>query len=130
MALAPRGARPKQKDTRMVWIMRGLVAIALALGLVIVIVLLIGNIGSGGDGTELTALTVGSRTVTVAGHYKTLSQESVGDGIKIIVEGHEIMVTADQLSVDGKAQVLEPEENVTVTVSKEGGIRVTVDPMN
>ncbi len=49
----------------MVWIMRGLVAIALALGLVIVIVVLIGNIGSGDDGTQVTALTVGERTVTV-----------------------------------------------------------------
>jgi len=114
----------------MVWIMRGLVAIALALGLVIIIVLMIGNIGSGDDSTEVTALTVGSRTVTVAGHYKTLSEESVGDGVKIIVEGHEIMVTADQLSVDGRAQVLEPEENVTVTVSKGGGIKVTLDPTN
>jgi len=114
----------------MVWIMRGLVAIALALGLVILIVLLIGNIGAGGDGKEITALTVGSRTVTVAGHYETLSQESVADGVKIIVEGHEIMVTADQLSVDGAAQVLEPEENVTVAVSKNGAIKVTLDPEN
>ena len=112
----------------MVWIMRGLVAIALALGLVILIVLLIGNIGSRDDGREVTALTVGSRTVTVAGHYETLSQESVADGVKIIVEGHEIMVTADQLSVDGQDQVLEPEENVTVTVSKGGDVRVRVDP--
>ncbi|MGD8550585.1 MAG: hypothetical protein PVF41_04020 [Methyloceanibacter sp.] len=72
----------------MVWIMRGLVAIALALGLVIVIVVLIGNIGSGDDGTQVTALTVGERTVTVTGHYATLSQESLADGVKVIVEGH------------------------------------------
>jgi hypothetical protein len=114
----------------MVWIMRGLVAIALALGLVILIVVLIGNVGSGGDGREVTALTVGSRTVIVDGYYETLSQESIADGIKIIVEGHEIMVTADQLSVDGAAQVLEPEENVTVAVSKNGAINVTLDPEN
>ena len=112
----------------MVWIMRGLVAVALALGLVILIVVLIGNVGSGDDGRELTALTVGSRTVTVAGHYETLSQESIADGVKIIVEGHEIMVTADQLSVDGKAQVLDPEENVTVTVSKNGKVTVKLEP--
>lgn len=112
----------------MVWIMRVLVAVALALGLVILIVLLIGNVGSGGDGTEITALTVGGRTVTVEGHYETLSQESIADGVKIIVEGHEIMVTSDQLSVDGKAQVLEPEENVTVTVAKNGSIKVKLEP--
>jgi hypothetical protein len=112
----------------MVWIMRGLVAIALALGLVIAIVVLIGNIGSGDDGAQVTALTVGGRAVTVAGHYATLSQESVADGLKVIVEGHEIMVTADQLSVDGRAQVLEPENNVTVTISKDGELRVTLEP--
>ncbi|MCB1443848.1 MAG: hypothetical protein KDJ72_12585 [Methyloceanibacter sp.] len=112
----------------MVWIMRGLVAIALALGLVIVFVLLIGNIGSRDDATETTALTVGNRTVTVAGHYMNLSQETVSDGVKIIVEGHEIMVTADQLSVDGKAQVLEPEDNVTIYVTKDGTAQVRVTP--
>ena len=112
----------------MVWIMRGLVAIALALGLVIVFVLLIGNIGSRDDATETTALTVGNRTVTVAGHYMNLSQETVSDGVKIIVEGHEIMVTADQLSVDGKAQVLEAEDNVTIYVTKDGTAQVRVTP--
>jgi regulator of protease activity HflC (stomatin/prohibitin superfamily) len=114
----------------MVWLMRGLVAIALALGLVIVIVVLIGNIGSGDDGTQVTALTVGERTVTVTGHYATLSQESLADGVKVIVEGHEIMVTADQLSVDGRAQVLEPEDNVTVTITKDSELRVTLEPSN
>lgn len=112
----------------MVWIMRGLVAVALALGLVIVIVVLIDNIGSGDNGSQVTALTVGGRTVTVAGHYATLSQESVADGVKVIVEGHEIMITADQLSVDGRAQVLEPEDNVTVTISKDGELRVRLEP--
>ena len=112
----------------MVWIMRGLVGVALALGLVILIVVLIGNVGSRDDGTDSTALTVGTRTVTVAGHYETLSQESVADGVKVIVEGHEIMVTADQLSVDGNAQVLEPEENVTVFVARDGTVQVNVAP--
>lgn len=112
----------------MAWIMRGLVAIALALGLVIIFVLLIGNLGSRDDATEATAITVGNRTVTVAGHYKTLSQETVSDGVKIIVEGHEIMVTADQLSVDGEAQVLEPEDNVTVYVARDGQAQVKVSP--
>ena len=112
----------------MVWIMRGLVGVALALGLLILIVVLIGNVGSRDEGTEPMALTVGTRTVTVAGHYKTLSQESVADGVKVVVEGHEIMLTADQLSVDGNAQVLEPEENVTVFVAKDGTVQVNVAP--
>jgi hypothetical protein len=48
----------------------------------------------------------------------------------VIVEGHEIMVTADQLSVDGRAQVLEPEDNVTVTITKDSELRVTLEPSN
>jgi len=112
----------------MAWIMRILVALAFGLGLVIVFVVLIGNVGTRDKGTEATTLAVGDHTVTVAGHYKNLSQESVADGIKIIVEGHEIMVTGDQLSVDGKAEVLEPEENVTVYVAKDGTAQVKVAP--
>lgn len=112
----------------MVWIMRGLVGVALALGLMILFVLLIGNIGVRNDEARTTTLTIGARNVTVRGHYKTLSQETVGDGVKIIVGGHEIMVSADQLSVDGKAQVLEPEENVTVSITEHGTAQVTVAP--
>lgn len=112
----------------MAWIMRILVALALGLGLVIIFVALIGNIRTRDQGTEAVALTVGGRTVTVAGHYKNLSQESVAGGVKIIVEGHEVMLTGDQLSVDGKAEVLEPEENVMVFVAKDGTTQVKVAP--
>ena len=112
----------------MAWIMRILVALALALGFVIIFVLLIGNVGTSDKDTETTSLTVGNRTVTVSGHYKELSQESMADGIKIIVEDHEIMVTADQLSVDGEAEVLEPDENVSVYVAKDGMLQVKVEP--
>ncbi|MEM7192448.1 MAG: hypothetical protein AAF405_06190 [Pseudomonadota bacterium] len=113
----------------MVWIMRGLAGVAFALGLVIVFVVLIGNFGTRDKGIETTAVTIGNRTVTITGHYETLSQESVADGIKIIVEGHEIMVIADQLSVDGKAQVLEPGEDVTVYVEKDGTTQVRIAPV-
>ncbi len=46
---------------------------------------------------------MGNRTVTVAGHYKSMTQESIADGIKVIVDGHEVVVAEDQLTVDGKA---------------------------
>ena len=112
----------------MAWLMRILVALALVLALVIVIVVVIGNIGTREVTNQPIALTVGNRTLTVAGHYENLTQESVADGIKIIVDGHEIVVTADQLSVDGEAEVLEPGENVTVYVPKDGAAQVKVDP--
>ena len=34
-----------------------------------------------------------------------MTQESLADGMKIIVDGHEITIGADQLEVDGKTQV-------------------------
>ena len=58
------------------------------------------------------SMTVGDRTVTVAGHYKDMTQESVADGMKVIVDGHEVLVTDDQLSVDGKTEMLEPDQDV------------------
>lgn len=110
----------------MAWLMRILVALALVLALVIVIVVVIGNIGTREETAEAIALTVGNRTLTVAGHYQNLTQESVADGIKIVVDGHEIVVTADQLSVDGETEVLEPGEDVTVYVPKGGTAQVQV----
>ncbi len=114
----------------MSWLMRILVALALVLALVIVIVVVIGNFGTREDVAEAIALTVGNRTLTVAGHYsaENLTQESVPDGIKVIVDGHEIVVTADQLSVDGAVEVLEPGENVTVYVAGDGDVQVKVEP--
>ena len=114
----------------MSWLMRIMVVLALVLALVIVIVVAIGNFGTREETSEAIALTVGNRTLTVAGHYKykSLTQESVPDGIKVILDGHEIVVTADQLSVDGTVEVLEPGENVTVYVPKEGNIQVKVEP--
>ena len=64
------------------------------------------------------SMTVGSRTVTVGGHYKSMTQESLADGIKVVIDGHVIIVTADQLTVDGNTQVLEPGQDVEVLVDK------------
>jgi len=112
----------------MSWLMRILVALGLVLAIIIAIVLAIGNSGEDGTPTQAISMTVGTRTVTVAGHYKDMTQESVADGIKVIVDGHEVLVTAEQLSVDGKAQVLEPDEDVTVYVAEDGELQVKVVP--
>jgi hypothetical protein len=71
-------------------------------------------------------MSVGNRTVTVAGHYKDMTQESMADGIKVIVDGHEVAVTEDQLTVDGKVQVLEPDQDVMVYVAEDGKVQVKV----
>jgi hypothetical protein len=86
----------------MSWLMRILAALGIVLALVIVIVLAIGNIGTRDDETQALSMTVGGRTITVAGHFKDMTQESMADGIKVVVDGHEIAIAEDQLSVDGK----------------------------
>lgn len=110
----------------MSWLMRILVGLGLILALVIVIVLVIGNIGTRDETTQAIAMTVGNRTITVAGHYKDMTQESVADGMKVVVDGHEILITTDQLSVDGKMETLEPDEDVTVYIAKDGELQVKV----
>ncbi|MGH6735358.1 MAG: hypothetical protein ACRECX_04670 [Methyloceanibacter sp.] len=110
----------------MSWLMRILVGLGIALALLIVIVLVIGNWGTGGPETQALSMTVGGRTVTVAGHYKNITQESLTDGVKVMVDGHEINVSPDQLTVDGKIQVIEPDQDVMVYVSKDGKVQVKV----
>lgn len=114
----------------MSWLMRILVGLGLVLALVIVLVLVIGNIGTRDETTQAISMTVGNRTVTVAGHYKDMTQESVADGIKVIVDGHEVLITTDQLSVDGKMKTLEPDEDVTVYVTNDGNVQVKVVPQS
>ena len=72
--------------------------------------------------SETVSMSVGSRTVTVGGHYKDMTQESLADGMKIIVDGHKITISADQLEVDGKTQVLEPGQDVEITVDAKGAV--------
>ena len=50
----------------------------------------------------------------------------MADGIKVVVDGHEVLITTDQLSVDGEAEVLEPNEDVMVYVAKNGDVQVKV----
>ena len=76
--------------------------------------------------SQTVSMTVGSRNVTIGGHYKDMTQESLADGIKINVDGHEITVGADQLEVDGKTQVLEPGQDVEILVDDKGAVSVKV----
>jgi hypothetical protein len=110
----------------MTWLIRILVGLGIVLALLIAIVLVVGNWGGGGPDTQALSMTVGNRTLTIAGHYKDMTQESVADGIKVTVDGHEIILSADQLTVDGKTQVIEPDQDVEVYVNEEGGVEVKI----
>jgi len=108
----------------MSWLLRILAGLGIVLALVIVFVLVIGNWGASDDTTQALSLTVGNRTVTMAGHYKDMTQESIANGMKVVVDGHEVVVTDDQLSVDGKTEVVEPDQDVMVYVGEDGKVQV------
>ena len=46
--------------------------------------------------SQTVSMTVGSRTVTVGGHYKDMTQELLSDGMKINIDGHVITIGPDQ----------------------------------
>ena len=109
----------------MSWLKRILIGLAIVVVLLIGILFAIGFLTPDeGSVTQTMSMTVGSRTVTVGGHFKDMTQESLAAGIKVVIDGHEIVVTGDQLTVDGKTQVLEPGQNVEVLVDKDGKVSV------
>ncbi|MBC8013785.1 MAG: hypothetical protein H7X74_06880 [Methyloceanibacter sp.] len=109
----------------MTWLKRILIGLGIVLVLLIALVLVAGYwTPDEGSVTQSMSMTVGNRTVTVGGHYKSMTQESLADGIKVVVDGHVILVTADQLTVDGKTQVLEPGQDVEVLVDEKGVVEV------
>jgi hypothetical protein len=111
----------------MSWLKRILIGLGIVLALLIAIVVVVGYWGApSGPVTQTMSMTVGSRTVTVGGHYKNMTQESLAEGVKVTVDGHEIEVSADQLEVDGKTQVLEPGQDVEVWVNEKGAVDVKV----
>jgi hypothetical protein len=109
----------------MSWLKRILIGLAIVLVLLIGILFAIGFWTTDESSvTQTMSMTVGSRTVTVGGHYKEMTQESLADGIKVVIDGHVIIVTGDQLTVDGNTQVLEPGQDVEVLVDKDGKVSV------
>jgi len=109
----------------MTWLKRILIGLGIVLVLLIALVLVAGYwTPDEGSVTQTMSMTVGNRTVTVGGHYKNMTQESLADGVKVVVDGHVILVSADQLTVDGKTQVLEPGQDVEVLVDDKGVVEV------
>jgi hypothetical protein len=109
----------------MSWLKRILIGLGLVLVLLIGILLAIGFLTPDeGSVMQTMSMTVGSRTVTVGGNFKDMTQESLADGLKVVIDGHVIIVSGDQLTVDGKTQVLEPGQDVEVLVDKDGNVSV------
>ena len=109
----------------MSWTKRLLIGLAIVLALLIAIVFAIGFWTPDESSVSQTmSMTVGDRTITVGGHYKSMTQESLADGIKIVIDGHEITLSADQLTVDGKTQVLDPGQDVEILVDANGVVSV------
>jgi hypothetical protein len=108
------------------WLKRILIGAGLALALVIALVLVAGYWTPSGQVEQTISVTVGHRTVTIGGQYKSVTQESMADGMSIKVDGHEITLTGDQLTIDGKTQVLEPDQNIEIWVDDKGQVSVKV----
>ena len=102
---------------------KALIGFGIVFAILIAIVVALGFLTPDGKSvSETVSMTVGSRTVTVGGHYKDMTQESLADGMKITVDGHLITIGPDQLEVDGKTQVLEPNQDVEITVDEKGAV--------
>jgi hypothetical protein len=107
------------------WLKRVLISVGIVLALLLAFVYAVGYWTPDEDSiTRTMTMTVGSRTVTIGGHYKSMTQESLADGVKVVIDGHEIVITDDQLTVDGNTQVLEPGQDVEVLVDAKGKVSV------
>lgn len=111
----------------MSWLKRILIGLGIVLVLLFAIVFAIGFwTPDDSSVTQTMSVTVGNRTVTVGGHYKSMTQETLANGIKVTVDGHVVVVDDDQLTVDGKTQVLEPNQDVEVLVDEKGAVSVKI----
>ena len=112
----------------MTWLKRLLIGGGIVLALIVTLVVLAEYWGKApeGPGTQTLSMTVGNHTVTVGGAYKEMTQESMADGMKVVVDGHEITLNVDQLTVDGKTQVIEPTQNVEIWADEAGAVQVKV----
>jgi hypothetical protein len=109
----------------MSWGRRILIGASIVLVLLIGLVLAVGYLSVDEKSVSQTmSMTVGNRTVTVGGHFKSMTQESLADGVKVVIDGHEIVIGPDQLTVDGKTQVLQPDQDVEILVDEKGAVSV------
>jgi hypothetical protein len=105
----------------MSWVKGLLIALGLVAVLAVVMIAALGMLGSD-KGKEVRHIAIGQRTITVS-HYKNLTQESTADGVRISVDGHVIVATADGLTIDGKPQALDPTQDVEIAIDENGTVQ-------
>jgi hypothetical protein len=110
----------------MTWLKRMLIGLGIVLALVIAIVVAIGHWvpGGGGPNVRRMSMTVGDRTITVAGQFKTMTQETLAEGMKITVDNHVITATPGELTIDSKPQAVDPGQDVEIWINEKGGVEV------
>jgi hypothetical protein len=112
----------------MSWLKWMLIGLGLVVVLAVVIVIAVGHWSSGEKRLETMSMTVGDRTITVSGHYKTMTQETTAEGMKIVVDDHVIAATPGELTIDGKPQAFDPSQDVEIYVNEKGGVEAKVSP--
>ena len=110
----------------MSWPKRILIWLGLGVALLVVLVTVISYKAPGGPASQAVAMTVGDRTFTVAGHYKEMRQESLPEGLRVIVDKHQITVENSQLTVDGQTGVLEPGQDVVAWIHDDGRLEIKI----
>jgi hypothetical protein len=105
----------------MSWVKGLLIALGSVAVLVFVIVAALGMLTSE-QGKEVQHIPVGQRTITVS-HFKNLAQETTVDGVKIVVDGHTIIATADALTIDDKPQSFDPTQDVEISIDESGNVQ-------
>ena len=88
---------------------------------------------TGGGGKEVRHIAVGERTITLT-HHRGMIQELLSNGVKIVADGHEIVATAESITVDGKRLEIDPAQNVEIVIDEAGkvearGVSPTATPV-
>jgi hypothetical protein len=110
----------------MTWLKRILVALGVVLVLIVAILSATGLLGPSGPAEQSKSMTVGNRTISINGHYKELTQETMADGMKVVVDGHVITATPGELTIDGKTHDIDPSQDVEINVNDKGELAVKV----
>ncbi|MEX2165677.1 MAG: hypothetical protein WD852_01430 [Methyloceanibacter sp.] len=100
-----------------------LIGSGVVLALLVTLAVLAGNWGSSAP-SQTVEMNFGTHLVTVKGHYKHLTQETIAEGLLIAVDGNEITVNDAQVTADGLTHVLEPGQNVEILVDEKGTVEV------
>ncbi|MGI8853463.1 MAG: hypothetical protein ACR2GC_09280 [Methyloceanibacter sp.] len=102
-----------------------LIGSGVVLALLVILVVLAGNWGSSAP-SQTVEMSFGTHLVTVKGHYKDLTQETIAEGLLIAVDGNEITVNDAQVTAAGLTHVLEPGQNIEILVDEKGTVKVKV----